>query len=423
MITDLWATIKRLKGHRTLFCFARNYEIEKQLVNRGVFLSIFLMWGNCTLYPCVLSNCTNRSSDSNITFVEKCKEVLSEKPFPSAFRIFAIIVLVSMIVTAVFGNAVVCYIVYQKPAMRSSINLLLANLAFVDVLIALLCMTASLITVAAQEWLLGSVLCKVNGFCFSFLVTESTYILLAISWDRYLIIVCREETLTPYKAKVVISLTWVISFILALPPTFGWGTYNYEWGHIVCSLDYDAFSYSLVFYILTIITPMLIMGYVYYRILCTVRKNSTKVVNHPPVSGVETRVHKRGKMNIDYGFKTRAFLTILILFIGYFFCFLPYLVARLDVVTGRHLATTSFTEVVLILLCYLNSVLNPMVYYVRIGKFREACREIVPSCCCLSLLCVPKRPLRRVCPHVIYEVSDKSEKSVSFSLYSMGAFD
>ncbi|XP_028413799.1 high-affinity lysophosphatidic acid receptor-like [Dendronephthya gigantea] len=382
-----------------------------------------LMWKNCTI--CVLTNCTNQSNDSNITSVglERCKEALSEKPFSSTFRVFAIIAIVFMIATAVFGNAVVCYIVYQKPAMRSSINLLLANLAFVDVLIALLCMTASLVTVIGEEWLLGSVLCKVNAFCFSFLVTESTYILLAISWDRYLIIVRREETLTPYKAKVIISITWVISFILSLPPTFGWGRYNYEKGHIVCSLDDDAFSYSLVFYILTIIIPMLIMGYVYYRILCTVRKNSTKVVNHPPVSGVETRVHKRGKMNIDYGFKTRAFLTILILFIGYFFCFLPYLVTRLDLVTGRNLETTSFTQVVLILLCYLNSVLNPMVYYVRIGKFREACRDIVPSCCCLSFLCVPKRPLRRVCPHVIYEVSDRSEKSVSFSLYSMGAFD
>jgi hypothetical protein len=331
-----------------------------------------------------------------------------------------------MITTAVFGNAVVCYIVYQKPAMRSSINLLLANLALVDVLIAIVCMIASFVTLALQDWILGNVLCKVNAFCFSFLVTESTYILLAISWDRYLIIVRREETLTPYKAKVVIGLTWVISFLLSFPPTVGWGKYGYERGHIICTLDNAgivAFSYSLVFCILTIIIPMLIMGYVYYRILCTVRKNSTKIVNHPPVSGVETRIHKRGKMNIDYGFKTRAFLTILILFVGYFFCFLPYLVARLDAVTGRHLATTCSTEVVLILVCYLNSMINPLVYYVRIGKFREACRDIVPSCCCLPLLCVPKRPLRRVCPHVIYEVSDRSENSVSLSLYSMGAFD
>ena len=328
-----------------------------------------------------------------------------------------------MIATAVFGNAVVCYIVYQKPAMRSSINLLLANLALVDVLIALLCMFPSFVTLSAHDWVFGKVFCKINGFCFSFLITESTYILLAISWDRYLIIVRREETLTPYKAKVVIGITWVVSFLLSLPPTVGWGKYGYEEGHIICTLNDAAFSYSLVFCILTIIIPMILMAYVYYRILCTVRKNSTKIVNHPPVSGVETRVHKRGKMNIDYGFKTRAFLTILILFICYFFSFLPYLVTRLDAVTGRHLATSCFTEVVLILICYLNSVVNPLVYYVRIGKFRETCRDIVPSCCCFPLLCVPKRPLRRVCPHVIYEVSSRSEKSVSLSLYSFGVFD
>ena len=377
------------------------------------------MRSNCTLNSCMLSNCTN---STNIT-LEKCDETSTESPFSGSFQVFAIVTLAFMVVTAVFGNAVVCYIVYQKPAMRSSINLLLANLAFVDVLIAVLCMAASFVTLAAQDWVLGDVFCKVNAFCFSYLVTESTYILLAISWDRYLIIVRREETLTPYKAKVVIGLTWLISFVMCLPPMVGWGKYSYMRGHIMCTLDDDALSYSTVFCVLTIIIPMVVMAYAYYRILCTVRRNSTKVVNHPPVSGVETRVHKRGKMNIDYGFKTRAFLTILILFVGYFFCFLPYLIARLDAVTGRRLSTSCFTEVVLILICYLNSVINPLVYYLRIGKFREACRDIVPSCCCLSLLCVPKRPLRRVCPHVIYEVSDRSEKSVSISLYSVGAFD
>ena len=377
------------------------------------------MWDNSTVYPCIVPNCTNQS---NVT-LEKCNENGSKQPFSSTFQILFMIILVFMIVTAVFGNTVVCYIVYQKPAMRSSINLLLANLALVDVLIALLCMAASFVTLATQDWVFGEVLCKVNAFCFSFLVTESTYILLAISWDRYLIIVRREETLTPHKAKVIICLTWIISFVLSFLPTIGWGKYGYVQGHIICTLNDAAFSYSLVFCILTIIIPMLVMGYVYYRILCTVRKNSTKVVNHPPVSGVETRVNKRGKMNIDYSFKTRAFLTILILFVGYFVCFLPYLVARFDAVTGRHLATTCSVEVVLILICYLNSVLNPLVYYVRIGKFREACRDIMPSCCCLPLLCVPKRPLRRVCPHVIYEVGDRSEKSVSLSLYSMGVFD
>ena len=369
----------------------------------------------------MISNCTNQS---NLTLeVETCDEIGAEKPFSSTFQIFVMIILVLMIATAVFGNAVVCYIVYQKPAMRSSINLLLANLALVDVLIAFLCMLPSFVTLAAHDWIFGKVFCKVNGFCFSFLITESTYILLAISWDRYLIIVRREETLTPYKAKVVIGITWMISFLLSVPPTVGWGKYDYKEGHIICTLNDAAFSYSLVFCILTIIIPMIVMAYVYYRILCTVRKNSTKVVNHPPVSGVETRVHKRGKMNIDYSFKTRAFLTILILFICYFVSFLPYLVARLDAVTGRHLATTCFVEVVLILVCYLNSVVNPLVYYARIGKFRETCRDIMPSCCCLPLLCVPKRPLRRVCPHVIYEVSSRSEKSVSLSLYSLGVFD
>ena len=112
-------------------------------------------------------------------------------------------------------------------------------------------------------------------------------------------------------------------------------------------------------------------------------------------------------MNINYGFKTRAFLTILILFIGYFCCFLPYVIVRLDAVLGRHLSTSPVAEVVLILMCYLNSMMNPLVYYFRISKFREACRDIVPSCCGFSLLCLP----------------NSNEKSVTLNFSSLGAFD
>lgn len=374
-------------------------------------------------YTSYAANCSTNAT--NTSRLQCGQSSSSGDNFSPSFQIVCGILLVGMMLTAVFGNAVVCYIVYQKPAMRSAINLLLCNLAFVDVLIALLCMTCAFVTVIAEDWILGEVFCEVNAFLFSFLVSESTYVLLAISWDRYLIIVRREETLTPYKAKLVICFTWLGSLALSFPPTAViWGQYTYVTGQIQCTLDDNSLSYSIVFHTLTIAAPMIVMGYVYFKILCTVRRNSTKIINHPPMTNVETRVHRRRKMNINYGFKTRAFLTIFILFIVYFFCFLPYLVSRVDVVLGRHLSTTPFAEVILILLCYLNSMINPLVYYFRISKFREACRDIVPSCCGFSfMLCLPKRPLRRICPHVIYEISSSNEKSVSLNFSSMGAFD
>ncbi|XP_046847465.1 high-affinity lysophosphatidic acid receptor-like [Xenia sp. Carnegie-2017] len=376
---------------------------------------------NCTVEPCLPKNCSNTSVTG--TDREECVDIGTENIFSPTLQALFIIVLLVMMASAVLGNTVVCYIVCKKPAMRSSINLLLANLALVDILIALFCMGASFVTLAANDWVFGHILCKMNAFCLSFFVTESTYILLAISWDRYLIIVCRQETLTPRKAKFVIALTWAISFLLSFPPTVGWGDYVYKRGHVICALNDDAYSYSLFFYTLTIVIPLLVMGFVYHRILCTVRKNSTKIVNHPPVSGAQTRIHKSGKMSINYGFKTRAFLTILILFVGYIICFLPYLVARLDAATGRHLKLTTLTEVVIIFICYLNSAINPLVYYTRISKFREACRDIVPSWCCSSMPCTPKRPRRRIFPHVIYEVGDSNERSISFNGSSLGVFN
>ena len=162
--------------------------------------------------PCAV-NFTNITNTSK----QQCGPTTPEDNFSSSFQIFCGILLVGMMLTAVFGNAVVCYIVYHKPAMRSAINLLLSNLAFVDVFIGLISMTCAFVTIIAEDWILGEGFCKVNAFFFSFLVSESTYVLLAISWDRYLIIVRREETLTPYKAKTGHLFYLVCLFRFFLP--------------------------------------------------------------------------------------------------------------------------------------------------------------------------------------------------------------
>ena len=338
-------------------------------------------------------------------------------PFSTACVATLGLLYVLMFLVSVLGNTVVCYIVYQKPAMRSAINILLATLAMADVLTAALCMPFTVISMIAQRWILGDVFCQINAILFSLLMTEGTFVLLTISVDRFMIIVRRKDTLTPRKAKMYIAVSWILSFAVVLPPIFGWGKYDFELGQIQCSLQWPSqnnvdLSYGLFFYISTFCIPLLLMGYCFVSILRTVRRNSTRIQNHPPVpGGVMTKMHRPGKMNIDYSFKTRAFTTILILFILFVICGLPYAVIRFHLLFKGYAESLSYVaDIVVILLAYLNSTLKPIIYYIRISKFREACLDIMPSWCHVPH-CLPGRTMRRIRPHVVYEVNKKSVTS------------
>ena len=71
---------------------------------------------------------------------------------------------VNMIVS-ILGNCAVVVAVYHNPALRSTINFYLVNLAAADVLIALCCMWPHLVNdLTKPAFVLGPFMCKFNGF-------------------------------------------------------------------------------------------------------------------------------------------------------------------------------------------------------------------------------------------------------------------
>ena len=345
-----------------------------------------------------------------------------EYDFAVGFTIVLTGLMVLMFVVGVVGNSIVCYVVYQKPAMRSAINLLLATLAMADVLTAVLCMPFATVTLVAEDWILGDIFCQMNGLLYAFLITEATFVLLTISFDRYLIIVRRRETLNPKKAKVYIGLSWVVALAITFPPIFGWGHYQHVSGQIQCTLRFAEqtvkaldLTYGLFYFSLSVVMPFVTMSFCYYSILKTVRRNSTRVQNHPPapVGVLSTQVHRNGRINIDYSFKTRAFTTIFILYLLFVVCRLGHMMSRLYLLFHGYGKSFPFeADAVILWVTYLNCTIKPVIYYWRINKFREACLDIMPSWC-LNPRCFLGRPMRRIRPHAIYEVEKKSNAATA----------
>lgn len=98
-----------------------------------------------------------------------------------------LLVLVSLIVLTVCGNALVCLAVAISPKLRCVANGFVVSLAATDFLLGLLVLPISAALELHQDWPLGT-LCNVYISLDVMLCTASILNLLAISMDRYLAI-------------------------------------------------------------------------------------------------------------------------------------------------------------------------------------------------------------------------------------------
>lgn len=365
-----------------------------------------------------MAACNSSSLDLCVLQDPSVTEILPEKyalVMPITLRVVLAAVMICMIGIGFMGNAIVCLIVYQKPAMRSAINLLLATLAFSDIMLSLLCMPFTAVTVISADWHFGGEFCRVSVMLYWFFVLEGVSILLIISVDRFLIIVQRQDKLTPHRAKVMIGASWMLSFFVSLPTVVGWTVVEVPTRPLQCVLGYSESladrGYMVLLAVAVFFVPFGVMLYSYLCILNTVRRNALRIHNHAE-SLCLNQVSKLGltglqrppQVNVDVSFKTRAFTTILILFIGFSVCWMPHtVVSLLAVFSSSFYFSPTFYPISVgaLWLSYLKTVFNPIIYCWRIRKFREACLEFMPKTCRIFPK-IPGRSRRRIRPSNLY---------------------
>ncbi|XP_041109610.1 probable G-protein coupled receptor 63 [Polyodon spathula] len=343
-------------------------------------------------------------------YLHESFEVLS-----APLQVFLSTVIIFILLVSFVGNVVVCLMVYQRAAMRSAINILLASLAFADMMLAVLNMPFALVSVITTHWIFGEVFCKVSAMFFWLFVIEGVAILLIISIDRFLIIVQKQDRLNPYKAKVLIGISWAFSFCFSFPLAVGKPDLQIPSRAPQCVFGYTTepgyHTYVVLIMLVFFFIPFMVMLYTFLGILNTVRHNAIRIHSHPD-SICLSQVSKLGlmslqrpfQMNIDMSFKTRAFTTILILFTVFTVCWAPFTIySLLSTFNSSFYNKANFFEIStwLLWLCYLKSALNPLIYYWRIKKFRDACLDLMPKYF-KFLPQLPGHTKRRIRPSAIY---------------------
>ncbi|KAK6196252.1 hypothetical protein SNE40_001511 [Patella caerulea] len=312
------------------------------------------------------------TDDSNDTSFIEVEQQLEKFIVPVVFMFIFIV--------GSIGNSIVIYIVMRRPDMRTVTNLYLANLAAIDLLYLLVCVPLTSAGFALTYWPFGLFLCRFVNYVQSVSLAISVLTLTATSVDRYYAIihpVRSRTTRTSRRAQTVICIIWCISLVVMIPRIF---IYHQEEYFLVlqtrmfCMRKSDNLGHkqidTLVMFITMFLLPQIFLGTFHVRIIkqlwTSVRPGFRP--NDIALSGLRTR-RKIAKI-------------IFAITIAFGVGWLPiHIIYLYEDFTGSG-DTLIFRKREVFALCFsygANSV-NPIIYTLISGKFRNHFKSVLLCC-------------------------------------------
>ena len=140
----------------------------------------------------------------------------------------------TVVVAATCGlvfNILFIFVFLKSKYMRRPPHLFLLNLAIADILGAVFWAYPSVAASAKWSWSLGDGYCEAQGFFANLSYALNVYTLTVIAFEKFLRIVMpskHEDAFHNYTITViVIGSLWLLSFVIALLPLVGWGSFRY----------------------------------------------------------------------------------------------------------------------------------------------------------------------------------------------------
>ncbi|XP_069841036.1 melanin-concentrating hormone receptor 1-like [Dendropsophus ebraccatus] len=325
-------------------------------------------------------------NDSNLTGTGTPSAVFSRRQDHDSIVlpvIFGIICLVGTI-----GNCIVIYTITKKPKGNHNIaDIFIVSLSVTDLLFLLGMPFLIHQLLGNGVWHFGATMCTIITALDANSQFASTYILTAMSVDRYLATVhpIRSSYVRTTCAAAMVILLLCLCSLITIIPVFMYTQLielpdgNAGCGIILPNLSIDIYWYTLYQFFLAFVIPLLVICVVYIKI----QKHISCVVVPLPQRNFRVRSKKI----------TRTSVTICSAF---FICWAPYYILQLVHLKVEH-PTVMFLYAynVAISLGYANSCINPFIYIVLSDTFK---RHLIKAVC-------PGQQQRRGERHATSEVS------------------
>nr|QXU63433.1 short neuropeptide F receptor [Dendroctonus armandi] len=185
-------------------------------------------------------------------------------------QVLFFVIYTTIFIVGLFGNVLVCYVVFRNKAMQTVTNLFITNLALSDILLCVLAVPFTPLYTLLGKWVFGGVICHLVPYAQGASVYISTLTLMSIAIDRYFVIIY------PFHPRMKLStcvLIIVIIWTFALLITSPYGIYMRHMedpGNITrffCEEKWPVEQWRHAFGVITtalqFLIPFLIMAYCY----------------------------------------------------------------------------------------------------------------------------------------------------------------
>ncbi|XP_070562471.1 probable G-protein coupled receptor 19 [Ptychodera flava] len=310
---------------------------------------------------------TTELSTSNATTVP----VWTDPHRSNANVILEIVTLSIMWLGCIFGNTLVCIVVYRSRRMQSTTNYFVVSLAWADLLVAFLCMPFIAARVISTEWVFGDFMCKLVRFLQLLTPGSTVYVLIAISFDRfYTIIYPLSFKVTRSKAKQMITGSWIFAAIIACPTFYFYGatTSDYYPDNVLCNTfipnNVGGIIYTVLIFLIIFLIPVVIIAIVY-----------VKIFKYIWTVGVGGRTFQR-TMNTVPRTKVKTIKMLSIVNVVYFCSWAPFCIAQLWYACSQATYVNPTIYISVTWIAFASSVSNPIIYSCYNSNFRRGCKEV-----------------------------------------------
>lgn len=174
-----------------------------------------------------VSNEANDSwwANNNCSGSESIINPLDQVDWSKPGLIISLVILGAVNVLVLLGNCLVVLAVFLDSKLRTVTNLFIVSLAMADLSVGLAVLPFSASLEVLDLWVFGDVWCSIWLAVDVWMCTASILNLCAISLDRYLAVtrpVSYPSIMTPFRAKILLAVVWLLSFLICFPPLVGW---------------------------------------------------------------------------------------------------------------------------------------------------------------------------------------------------------
>ncbi|XP_076874320.1 trace amine-associated receptor 13c-like [Brachyhypopomus gauderio] len=296
-----------------------------------------------------------------------------ERSLSTSVYVFLFIALMSVILMTVCGNLLIIISVCHFKQLHTPTNMLVLSLAVSDFLIGVFVMPPALIQLIESCWIFTRVFCAWYLLTAYFLTSVSTYNIALIAVDRYFALS------KPFLYTKIVSVSTMC--IVVLCDWAVWLSYNatLQYPNIE-SLSKTACIkncfheltevWSLVDLLLNFVFPLSVIIILYVQVFFIAKKHATAIRE----LNSHTRTQTSKNMSDSMKSERKAAKVLGILVSVFVACLLPYFVYS---VLGNVIEIEVESLHKFMMLVYLNSAINPVIYALFYPWFRRSVKLIL----------------------------------------------